>query len=191
MNLALDCYGTETTWELQDETSTAIYSGTGYPDDQPGPVSTDPWCLNDGCYTYFIMDSYGDGLLGGFFCGQDGSVSVVFQGDTLGQITEAEANFGDQTSFQFCIGNVGVEWSVIKDIEVFPNPFSNNVEIRLNDLDANELILCDITGKVFMKQPIVSKNMQLEFGDNVSAGTYFIQLKMNDGSIKRKKISKI
>jgi hypothetical protein len=191
MNLALDCYGTETTWELQDETSTAIYSGTGYPDDQPGPVSTDPWCLNDGCYTYFIMDSYGDGLLGGFFCGQDGSVSVVFQGDTLGQITEAEANFGDQTSFQFCIGNVGVEWSVIKDIEVFPNPFSNNVEIRLNDLDANELILCDITGKVFMKQPIVSKNMQLEFGDNVSSGTYFIQVKMNDGSIRRKKISKI
>jgi hypothetical protein len=57
MNLALDCYGSETTWELQDATSTAIYSGSGYSDDQPGPVDSDPWCLNDGCYTYFIMDS--------------------------------------------------------------------------------------------------------------------------------------
>lgn len=191
MNLALDCYGSETTWELQDATSTAIYSGSGYSDDQPGPVDSDPWCLNDGCYTYFIMDSYGDGLFGGFFCGQDGSVSVVYQGDTLGQITEAQANFGDQTSFQFCIGNVGVEWSVIKDIEVYPNPFTNSLQINLNQLDASELILMDIAGKVIVRKSITGNNTQLELENELGIGTYFLKVNMKDGSARTKKLNKI
>jgi hypothetical protein len=191
MNLALDCYGSETTWELQDATSTAIYSGSGYSDDQPGPVDSDPWCLNDGCYTYFIMDSYGDGLFGGFFCGQDGSVSVVYQGDTLGQITEAQANFGDQTSFQFCIGNVGVEWSVIKDIEVYPNPFTNSLQINLNQLDASELILMDIAGKVIVRKSITGNNTQLELENELGIGTYFLKVNMKDGSARTKKVNKI
>ena len=191
MNLALDCYGSETTWELQDATSTAIYSGSGYSDDQPGPVDSDPWCLNDGCYTYFIMDSYGDGLFGGFFCGQDGSVSVVYQGDTLGLITEAQANFGDQTSFQFCIGNVGVEWSVIKDIEVYPNPFTNSLQINLNQLDASELILMDIAGKVIVRKSLTANNTQLELENELGVGTYFLQVNMKDGSVITKKVNKI
>ena len=191
LNLALDCYGSETTWELQNETSMAIYAGSGYPDDQPGPVATDPWCLNDGCYNYYIMDSYGDGVLGGFWCGQDGSVSIVFNGDTLGQITEAQADFGDQTSIQFCIGNVGVEWSVIKDLEIFPNPFTNSIQINLNQLEATEIILTDIAGKEFLRKAVSGNNIQLELENELSTGSYLIQVKMKDGSIKTKKVNKI
>ena len=191
LNLALDCYGSETTWELQDETSMAIYAGSGYPDDQPGPVATDPWCLNDGCYNYYIMDSYGDGVLGGFWCGQDGSVSIVFNGDTLGQITEAQADFGDQTSIQFCIGNVGLEWTVIKDIEIFPNPFTNSIQINLNQLEATEIILTDIAGKEFLRKDVTGNKIQLELGNELSTGSYLIQVKMKDGSVKTKKVNKI
>jgi hypothetical protein len=191
LNLALDCYGSETTWELQDESATAIYAGSGYPDDQPGPVTSDPWCLNEGCYTYYIMDSYGDGMVGGFWCGQDGSVSVVFNGDTLGQITEAQAGFGSQTSFQFCIGNVGIDWSVNKDIEMYPNPFTNSIQINLNQLEGKELVLSDITGKVFLRKDIVGDKFQLDLGNDLGAGTYFIQVKMNDGSLKTRKVTKI
>ena len=191
LNLALDCYGSETTWELQDETSMAIYAGSGYPDDEPGPVATDPWCLNDGCYNYYIMDSYGDGVLGGFWCGQDGSVSIVFNGDTLGQITEAQADFGDQTSIQFCIGNVGVEWSVIKDLEVYPNPFTNSIQINLNQLEATEIKLTDIAGKEFLRKAVSGNKIQLELENELSTGSYLIQVKMKDGSIKTKKVNKI
>ena len=191
LNLALDCYGSETTWELQDEASMAIYAGSGYPDDEPGPVATDPWCLNDGCYNYYIMDSYGDGVLGGFWCGQDGSVSIVFNGDTLGQITEAQADFGDQTSIQFCIGNVGLEWSVIKDLEVYPNPFTNSIQINLNQLEATEIILTDIAGKEFLRKAVTGNKMQLELENELSTGSYLIQVKMKDGSIKTKKVNKI
>jgi hypothetical protein len=191
LNLALDCYGSETTWELQNETSMAIYAGSGYPDDQPGPVATDPWCLNDGCYNYYIMDSYGDGVLGGFWCGQDGSVSIVFNGDTLGQITEAQADFGDQTSIQFCIGNVGLEWSVIKDLEVYPNPFTNSIQINLNQLEATEIKLTDIAGKEFLRKAVSGNKIQLELENELSTGSYLIQVKMKDGSIKTKKVNKI
>jgi lysyl endopeptidase len=191
LNLALDCYGSETSWELQDNTGTAIYSASGYPDDQPGPVTMDAWCLNDGCYTYYIMDSYGDGVFGGFWCGQDGSASIVYQGDTLAALPESQANFGDQTTLQFCIGPLGLEWSSIKDIQVYPNPFTNSIQINLNQVEASELILTDITGKEFIRKSLKENTIFLEFGSELSAGAYFVKVLMKDGKSYTKKVNKI
>ncbi|MBM3451913.1 MAG: T9SS type A sorting domain-containing protein, partial [Bacteroidetes bacterium] len=191
LNLSLDCYGSETTWELQDETSTAIYSGSGYEDDEPGLVTQDPWCLNDGCYTYYIMDSYGDGMDGGFWCQEDGSVSIVFDGEVLAEILESEADFGDQTSLQFCIGVSGVEWFINKGFEVYPNPFTSFIQVNLNELAVSELVLLDIAGKEVLRKAVEGNKVQLELGDGLSSGTYLIQVKMKDGSIKTKKVNKV
>lgn len=176
LNLALDCYGSETTWELQNASSTAVYAGSGYPDDQPGPVATDPWCLNDGCYTYYIMDSYGDGLLGGFWCGQDGSVSVVFNGDTLGQITEAQANFGEQTSFQFCIGPLGIEWNTNELVSLWPNPISEGIiNIQTGSEDASVVSILTINGQRLASK--ISSSNLVQFDTNgLSQGTYLVEI---------------
>jgi hypothetical protein len=190
LNLALDCYGSETSWELQDNTGTAIYSASGYPDDQPGPISTEPFCLNNGCYTYYIMDNYGDGLFGGFFCGQDGSVSIVYQGDTLAALPESQADFGNQTTLQFCIGPLGIEWNSSADFSVYPNPFENSIEVKLSNLNANKIVVLDILGKELFSREIDSDIMKIYLEESLANGTYLIQVLMNDGSIKTKKIIK-
>jgi len=175
LNLSLDCYGSETTWELQDETSTAIFSGSGYEDDEPGLVTLDPWCLNDGCYTYYIMDSYGDGMDGGFWC-PDGSVSIVFDGDVLAEIPESEADFGDQTSLQFCIGFSGVEWSLNKGPEVYPNPLMEGLlNVRTGFNSSSQVRLISATGQLLFAKTCPSNTTQLDVS-MLGQGVYFVEI---------------
>lgn len=190
LNLALDCYGSETSWELQDATSNAIYYGAGYPDDQPGALTIEPWCLNEGCYTYVIMDSYGDGLFGGVWCNQDGSVSIVYQGDTLNQIPESAADFGTQTSLQFCVGPAGIEWAESSDFIVYPNPFSDVIEVKINSSDANEIRLYDITGKVVYTKKVQESTLSINLSESIASGNYFIELRRENGANLIKKLVK-
>ncbi|MCF8408243.1 MAG: T9SS type A sorting domain-containing protein [Crocinitomicaceae bacterium] len=188
LNLSLDCYGTETTWELQNSTGSAIYSGSGYSDNQPGLVTMDPWCLNYGCYTYVIMDSYGDGLFGGVFCAQDGSVSILYNTDTLANLPEANIDFGNQTSLQFCVSQAGIEFADWNDFTVFPNPFTE--QIVVNTQGANEIILFDITGKIIQNKKINASSTLINFDQSLSSGAYFISVKFNDGHLITKKLVK-
>lgn len=190
LNLSLDCYGSETSWELQDSTGNAVYSASGYPDNQPGLVTMDPFCLNNGCYTYYLMDSYGDGLFGGSWCASDGSASIVYQGDTLAQLTQAQANFAYQTTLQFCIGPLGIEWNILDDFSVYPNPFSDQIEVSINQIGAQRVVILDILGQEITSRKIDSNSIHIVFDESISNGTYFVQIIMNDGSIRTKKVIK-
>ena len=176
LNLTLDCYGSETSWELQDNTGTAIYSASGYSDDQPGPVTMAPFCLNDGCYTYYIMDSYGDGLLGGFFCNQDGSVSIVYQGDTLAALPESQADFGDQTTLQFCVGPLGIEWNTEEVISLWPNPIAEGlINIQTGSKDESMVSILSINGQQLISKKSTSSLVQFET-NTLSQGTYVVEI---------------
>jgi len=122
------------------------------------------------------MDSYGDGLLGGFWCGQDGSVSVVFNGDTLGQITEAQANFGEQTSFQFCIGPLGIEWNTNELVSLWPNPISEGIiNIQTGSEDASVVSILTINGQRLASK--ISSSNLVQFDTNgLSQGTYLVEI---------------
>jgi hypothetical protein len=176
LNLTLDCYGSETSWELQDNTGTAIYSASGYSDDQPGPVTTEPFCLNDGCYTYYIMDSYGDGLLGGLFCSQDGSVAIVYQGDTLAALPESQADFGDQTTLQFCVGPLGIEWNTEELISLWPNPISEGlINIQTGGKDESVVSILTVNGQRLASKTSYSSLVQLDT-NGLSQGTYLVEV---------------
>ena len=66
-----DCYGEETSWVLQNDNGSILYSvSSGY---YPGGSSTttmatnpimvtEEFCLVDGCYSFIVSDSYGDGI---------------------------------------------------------------------------------------------------------------------------------
>ena len=176
LNLTLDCYGSEISWELQDNTGTAIYFASGYQDDQPGPVSTDPFCLNEGCYTFYIMDSYGDGLLGGLFCNQDGSVSIVYQGDTLASLPESQADFGNQTSLQFCILTTGIEFNTNNIVSLWPNPISEGmINIQTGSSKESVVSIHTINGQRLLSK--TSSSNLVQFDTNIlSQGTYLVEV---------------
>ena len=115
LNFLPDCYGVETSWELRNEQNQLIYSvqegyypgGDNADEMEPNPSwSEHVWCLDDGCYTFTVFDSYGDGMNGAnpeYQCGQDGDYNIQVNGDQLANLIANNANFGDSESNEFCV----------------------------------------------------------------------------------------
>ena len=99
ININLDQYPSETTWDITDSLGNTIISGGPYnnvPNYQPQYIVN---CLPVGELTFTIYDSYGDGVAGSLWGGQDGSYYIIQCGDTL--VYGTDANFGNDTSHVF------------------------------------------------------------------------------------------
>jgi hypothetical protein len=99
ININLDQYPQETSWDIKDSTGAIIISGGTYnnvPDYQPQFIVN---CLPIGELTFTIYDTYGDGVAGSLWGGQDGSYYVIQCNDTL--VYGTVANFGNDTSHVF------------------------------------------------------------------------------------------
>ena len=83
ININLDQYPSETTWDIQDTLGNVIISGgpyTNVPNYQPQFIVN---CLPPGELSFTIYDLYGDGLEGSVWGGQDGSYYLMQCGDTV------------------------------------------------------------------------------------------------------------
>lgn len=109
LELNLDNYPEETSWQLADEAGNVLFTGGTYPG-QLGATINANWCLDTAqCYTFTIFDSYGDGLAEG-----NGSYSISdSEGNVLASIINV--NFGSEEMNEFCLTapcNLAVEFDV-------------------------------------------------------------------------------
>ena len=114
LELLTDQFPGETTWQLEDETGSVVYSGGPYSD--PETLIIEEWCLPQGCYTFRIFDSFGDGMSWG---GVEGSYSIVNSaGVTLAEIIDPA--FGNEEENPFCTEiDCDLEGSVIvQDVSI-------------------------------------------------------------------------
>ena len=104
LDLVVDCYGDEITWEVQDVGSNVIYSGGPYALIQNGEDVLLDMCLTVGCYDFEINDSYGDGMAGDGVggCIGDGTYTIT---DALSTVlaTIQNVDFGNQEINNFCV----------------------------------------------------------------------------------------
>jgi hypothetical protein len=104
--LDVDCWGSETTWTVQ-QGATVLYSGGPYTDVGPGGAATinETWCLSVGCYDFIINDSYGDGMYGSQYgsCTVDGNYSIDQGATQLATIIAANSDYGSQEINNFCV----------------------------------------------------------------------------------------
>jgi hypothetical protein len=179
LDLTLDCYGSETSWELQNATGTVIYSGSGYLDDAAGLV-TETWCLDFGCYAYVIEDSYGDGIYGLPWCDSSGSVLISSLGDSLTGISEANSDFGNSETLNFCVTGGGLDGLNEESIKVYPNP-STDVVNWVSSSVVNSYIIVDLQGKkVVERQNVHAAQFQVSIA-NLSPGVYVLHGVFEDG----------
>jgi len=96
LNLTTDNYGSETSWDLKNQSGTTLYSGNGY---SSNSNYTQTFVLDDGDYVFTIYDSYGDGLTvgNGSYNLTDGSGSVIVTG----------CDFGFSEATDFCVEDSG------------------------------------------------------------------------------------
>jgi hypothetical protein len=135
-----------------------------------------------------VSDSYGDGLEGGTFCQEDGSIDIIYNSASLGGIPATDPDFGDQTEIDFCITENGVGLNNLSEnsILVYPNPAKNLLTIQLGTSLKGSLNFTDISGKLIFSKEITSTQTQLAL-NQLSAGTYFIQFNL-EGHVLVKKL---
>ena len=99
ININLDQYPQETTWDIQDTLGNVLISGgpyTNVPNYEPQFIVN---CLPPGELSFTIYDLYGDGLEGSLWGGQDGSYYIIQCDDTL--VYGSDPAFGYDTTHVF------------------------------------------------------------------------------------------
>lgn len=146
INLALtfDSYPNESSWKLKNSAGQIIYSGSSY--SNTGYANTTlnlNFCLPNGCYTFTISDSYGDGICCGFY----GNGSYTLTDDNGGTLATG-GNFTYSESTTFCVSNSisNIEKDTGIQIQLFPNPTDYNLTIT-SDKTIEKITIRDITGK--------------------------------------------
>ena len=89
------------------------------------------------------------------------------------------------TSNCIVVNNVGINDINSLHLEVFPNPTTNNIELRFQG-DELELVLCDIQGKLLCSRKIHNAE-SISLADYPN-GVFFLNLQSNEVKIIRKVI---
>ncbi|MGB1032190.1 MAG: hypothetical protein ACPGWM_06230, partial [Flavobacteriales bacterium] len=90
--IATESWGHEVSWNITDSDSLVYASGDSY---ESNSATTITLCLEDGCYSFNMYDSFGDGWNGGLS-------SVIFGNDVVGVGTLETGSFG---SYSFGINS--------------------------------------------------------------------------------------
>jgi len=97
--LFTDNYGSETSWTLSTENGVdLVLSGDGYENNNAYGGQE---CIDDGCYTFVMLDSYGDGLCCSYYQGSYGEGTYSFALNGVNEI-ESGGNFGYSETTYFC-----------------------------------------------------------------------------------------
>lgn len=191
LNLDLDCYASETSWELLDATNTVLYSESGYSDGTQGIMTRD-FCLPYGCYSFKIMDSYGDGLTG---CsagnGGSGSYNITYNSAIVAELLEANANFAASNTKNFCITDVSGlgEKDLANAISIYPNPANETVTVFATGLEINKIEVLNIAGQVIMSVTETASTTKLNVSQ-IASGVYLVKTYTTEGTATKQLIIK-
>jgi hypothetical protein len=184
IQITLDQYGSETSWTLKNSAGATVASSPAYADaaaageyPQPDNNITVP---ND-CYTFTILDSYGDGIVGQYGIG---SYSILSNGVVISGVEGGE--FGASDARSFGVANpLNTSEFTRNSISIFPNP-SNGI-ITINTENTLNLTISDITGKVIFSKNNVTNNETINLS-NLQTGVYLAKMVTETGVEETKKI---
>ena len=201
LTIITDQYGYETYWEVRGPGNQLIASG-GNTDvganggGAGGANATDPGAYanettinetiqldGDGCYSFLIVDAYGDGICCGY---GDGSYELR---DANNNVMASGGEFGDDEEKDFgMVGGLAISEFETGQFSLFPNPTSGLTEIMFakNSPLTGTLSVSDISGRSI--QNIVLSNESRKTIDlrSYESGIYLVTVSTSEyNSTKR------
>ncbi|MAP54312.1 T9SS type A sorting domain-containing protein [Altibacter sp.] len=167
MTLNTDGWGEECTWNVKDIDGNILYSGGPYADNIE---INETFQLSADCYTFNLMDSYGDG---------GGAVTLIDAEGTT--VYSTNGNYGSGESKNFSTNGVlGIEDldSLYKFI-VYPNPAQDQLFI-VNAENAT-IELYDMLGKLILTQSNITASETVSVS-SLQNGTYFLKVTSENAS---------
>lgn len=183
LNLALECYASENTWELTNSDDVVVYKSPSYVNSDEG-LHNYEFCLSEDCYTFTIYDSYGDGMAG--CSGNAGSFQIVNAlNAVLAEMTTAEAS----TSFSslvrtFCLGNASLE-TLQHQFDMYPNPSSGTIHWSTDEVAI--VTVFDLNGKNLLQKKIDIHVKQVDVSQ-LPNGAYLVEFESKTGSRVQKRV---
>ena len=174
MNLIIDCYGSETTWELRDEqTNALLHSGGPYGNFDAG-LKQNTFCLEDDkCYRYTVYDSFNDGM-SSVQC-ENGSYTVTDgEGTILIELLQADANFGSSISKTFCLG----DFSSLKELDqnnvsIYPNP-ANTTFNYTSATAVDNIEIYNVAGQLVLNEKTNAASGEMNIAE-LESGVYMVR----------------
>jgi lysyl endopeptidase len=171
VELDLDRYGTETTWEIHTDDGFLAGQGGPYENSANGYTVEVPVCLSHDCYTFTISDYTGDGI-----CCQYGLGDYRIL-DTLGTVRlEGNGEFAFEQTDAFCMDWVGVSERAGEGLLAFPNPSAGRFEVQLDGFtDARYMHVTDALGRQVWERQLVPGTARLQLDlRHLADGTYLL-----------------
>lgn len=203
LELQPDYYGTEISWTLKDASGTTLYSGDNYSDGtytgNPliGYTFTLPALVNEtftlanGCYTFNIVDDYGDGICSLAAQGlpeADGYYSLLADGVAF--VTGCD--YTDEESVSFKINNLlSTKGFALEGISLYPNPASNVLNINTGNAALPEhYTIYNTLGQTIMDKNITSANDLQINTSSIATGIYVIKIAKGEESVSLRFVKK-
>ena len=149
----------------------------------------DTFNLANGCYSFNVFDTDGDGM--SFFANNDGIGQVALR-EVGGSVTGFNAAYGNGFTYNFTVAGstVGLdEINLNSSLTVYPNPVSETLFIETTGLNNSNWTIYDRQGKRLKNGELNVQNHYAQFSINVSAlseGLYFIHFE-REGQVTSKK----
>ncbi len=162
LELHTDNYGSECTWNIKDSNGTIIESGGPYGNGQT--INESFTMPGAECYSFNIIDSYGDG--GGAVYLRDDDNNMIYS-------TNGAYGSGETQSFKTAGAGAGVDDNAFSTSLIFPNPANANLTIK-NATGLN-VVVYDVLGRELIVKESISETEQINVS-NLAEGTYIVQL---------------
>lgn len=192
--ITTDNWGVETGWNIYDESGNVIESvATGSLDSDTEYT----WFVSvpsTGCYSFELVDTYGDGLYASQWGPyEDGTCVVSSYDDNIAYfstIYNYDGSYGfasESRGMEVLTMNVGVEEiSVAESLAIFPNPTHGTTQLSFNLPEASEVtaVVYNLVGEVVMNRSFgtLSAGEQQEIIDfnGFQAGVYLVSVQAGD-----------
>ncbi len=180
ISISFDDYPEDISWEIKNNKDDIVLKGEAYDQSQKRKTLHIDECLEKGCYTFIIKDSYNDGLC----CDKGNGAYRLDNMSKRVNLATMSNNFLTQESTKFCITNAVNRFSLDKvkgnfESQFFlsPNPMKNLLFIKSNKKIENKDYKVSIYN---MKGQLVYSGGLTKPVINVSAfntGIYIVKIK--------------
>ena len=173
LSITFDNYPEETSWEITNASGTVVFSGGTYGSQADGSTLNIPMCIDEGCYTFTMKDSYGDGM-----CCSYGNGSYSFTKDDDSSVLASGGSFTSSDATDFCLNSTSSYTTyatqsreIIEDIVIYPNPARDVIQVSLKDTRMTHYTITNTMGQMVKQGELNSNTINVS---ELSSGVYMI-----------------
>ena len=166
----------ETTWDIKDAENNVLYSGEA--GNYTGEPVISEFCLGEGCYTFNLYDSQGNGLSGIYNYGT-GSASFINANTNETLLSVGSESFSTKT-VNFCVGDAtenAIETATA--MSIFPNPTSGMLNVTSNE-EITSIEIFNSVGTTVLSCNVAGNSSAIDM-NNLPNGMYFVRVSTANG----------